>query len=87
MGAMAQASSQVKRRRDNFVLKADSQDSTGSLGRVNELLQVGVRHVDEALADVLEVETVVMRGHHRQSPLHASVESVAYPLTHTTRGQ
>jgi hypothetical protein len=25
-----------------------------------------------------------VRGHHRQSPLHASMEGVAYPLTHTT---
>jgi hypothetical protein len=25
-----------------------------------------------------------VRGHHRQSLLHASMEGVAYPLTHTT---
>jgi hypothetical protein len=49
---------------------------------VNKLLQVEVRHVNETFADALEVETGVVRGHHRQSPLHASMEGIAYSLTH-----
>jgi hypothetical protein len=38
MGMMAQASSHVKRRRDDFVIKTNCQGSARSLGRVNKLL-------------------------------------------------
>jgi hypothetical protein len=57
---MDQASSQVKRRGDDFILKAGHQGSTRSLGCVNKLLQVGLRHVDETFADALELETGVV---------------------------
>jgi hypothetical protein len=60
MAAMTQASSQVKRRGDNFTLKAGRQGSAGSLGRINKLLQFRVGHVDKALTNALEVETGVV---------------------------
>jgi FAD synthase len=64
MGMMTWASSQVKRRGDDFTLKAGRQGGTRVLDRVNKFLQVRVGHVDKALADALEVETSVVRRHH-----------------------
>jgi hypothetical protein len=80
---MAQTSSQVKRRGNDFILKMGRQDGARSLGCVNKLLQLRVGHVNETFTDALEVETGVVRSHHRQSPLYASMEGVAYSLMHT----
>jgi hypothetical protein len=48
------------------------------------LITLGVGHVNETFTNDLEVETGVVRSRHRQSPLYASMEGVAYSLAHTT---
>jgi hypothetical protein len=50
---------------DDFTIKTGCQGGAESLDRINKLLQVRVGHVNEAFADALEVETGVVRGHHR----------------------
>jgi hypothetical protein len=45
---------------NDFVLKTGRQDGARSLGCVNKLLQLGVRHVNETFTDDLEVETDVV---------------------------
>jgi 4-aminobutyrate aminotransferase-like enzyme len=59
------------------------QDGARSLDCVNKLLQLRVGHVNETFTNALEVETGIVQSHHHQSPLYASMDGVAYSLTHT----